>query len=236
MLLLGFHRTSQPAVLPGYPGVLCQCVRCDGQTPARPRSSGWSAIVDAWFDTLNSRCPYDAKLERCGYGVSATVKAAQDDALNKMDKMIRQFRKVSSKQPLGRTSLLPLQHGILRSSASLRGLYADFQAVCPDLEYLMTSHLNQDCLENLFSQLRGMCGANTTPDAVEARARLRILLIARSPLQAASKGRAVELEEDSNFISTGQELPHGYLSSSIGEGLDVQVHDKTAVFNACSGH
>ena len=185
-------------------------------------------MVDKWFDTMNSRSPYDAKLERCGFGISTEATAAQESALDRMDRLITQARKVSPKQPLGRTSLLPFQHGILRSSASLRGLYRDLQSVNPDLKYVMTSHLNQDCLENTFSQLRGMCGANTTPDAVEARVRLRILLMAPSPLQAVNSGRAVQLETDADFLSTGQQLQQpSYLSNATVEGLNVQVRVST---------
>ena len=68
----------------------------------------------------------------------------------------------------------------------------------------MTAHLNEDCVENCFAQLRSLCGSNTSPDAVEAHSRLRILLMAPSTLVAASSGRPVEVEASIEFISTGQ--------------------------------
>ena len=182
-------------------------------------------VIDAWFDVMNSRSPYDAKVERCGYGVTAATKARQDEALKNMDNLMRTARKATKKQPSGRRDLLPCQHGILRSNSSLRGLYADAKAMCGELAYLMTSHTNQDCVENTFSQLRSMCGANTTPDAVEGRVRLRILLMAPSPLAAVrSRGRPVEVEDATNFLSTCAE-PHrpDNLTNAAFEGLDVEV-------------
>ena len=95
---------------------------------------------------------------------------------------MKNSRKSTRRHPGGRASLLPFQRDMLRTTSSLRGLRADLSEAVPELDYLITSRLNQDCLENLFSQLRGMCGQNQHPDAVEARARLRILLMAPAPL------------------------------------------------------
>ena len=88
----------------------------------------------------------------------------------------------------------------------------------------MTAHLNEDCVENCFSQLRSLCGSNTSPDAVEAHSRLRILLMAPSTLVAASSGRPVEVEASIEFISTGQrQRPDAFVSHHVLDGLDVQV-------------
>ena len=199
------------------------------RVPGRDQQGLLVSTINKWFDVLNSRTPYDAVPERCAYGVTPEVKAKQDAALDAMDAFMRDARKVSGKQPLGRQSLLPCQHGVLRSISSLRGLYDSLQQRHPELQFLMTSRLNQDCLENLFSQLRAMCGANTTPNAVEARARLRILLMAPSPLAAVSRSRPVELEADCSYLSTGQQLEAeaeqpSFVSNAAFEGLDAQVN------------
>ena len=193
--------------------------------PHRALQAGAVRTVDAWFDTLNSHSAYNAKPERCGYGVNATSKERQDAALSSMDSLIRQARKVTGKQPTGRATLLPCQHGVIRVIASLRGLYGDLKTSCPDMQYLMTTHVNQDCIENAFSQLRGMCGSNNTPDAVEARVRIRIMLMAPSPLAAVqSRGRPVQLEEDADFLSTCAEpLQPDNLTNAAFEGLEVEV-------------
>ncbi|KAF0314365.1 Transposable element P transposase [Amphibalanus amphitrite] len=167
-------------------------------------------IIDRWFDVLNSRCVSDPKLERCGFGMSDAARAAQDAALSDMDHLASSARKAGTRRRPGSTSaLLPFQRGILRSSASLRGLYADLTSAYPDqLRYILTARLNQDCLENTFSQLRSMCGPNTHPDAVE---------------------RAVEVEAGPDFLSTGAAVTHSdTVSGSALDGLDVLFVDQTA--------
>ena len=157
--------------------------------------------IDHWFDVMNSRRTVDAKLERCAYGHSDAAKAAQDAALANMEAMTVSMRKADGDQD---SALLPFQRGILRSTSSLRGLYQDLRSSRPDLRYIMTSRLNQDCLENTFSQLRSMCGPSTHPDAVEVRQRLRILLIAPSSVSAIScPERTVAVEQSADFLSTG---------------------------------
>ena len=146
--------------------------------PRRAAQAKAVQTIDAWFDVHNSRAPYDAKDERCAYGVNPTIKTRQDEALAAMDRLIQTAKKVSKKHPSGRSAPLPCQRGVQRSNASLRGLLVDVRAACPDVRYIMTSHVIQDCVENAFSQMRSMCGSNTTPDAVEPRVRLRIMLMA----------------------------------------------------------
>lgn len=63
------------------------------------------------------------------------------------------------------------------------------------------------------------------PNAAEARVRLRILLLAPSPLVAADcRGRAVELEETSEFLTTERTDPAmENLSNVAFQGLDIRV-------------
>ena len=167
-------------------------------------------IIDRWFDVLNSRCCSDPKLERQGYGSSDAAKAAQDSALRDMEHLIANARKPGARRlpgPASAVALLPFQRGILRSTASVRGLYEDLTTAYPgQLRFILTSRLNQDCLENAFSQLRGMGGQNTNPDAVEVRQRLRAMLMAPSALRAIScPERAVEVESGpTDCLSTGR--------------------------------
>ena len=192
--------------------------------PARALQADVIRTVDAWFDVMNSRSPTDAKKERCAYGINDATKAIQDAALEKMEALMRVARKRTPKHPDGIRRPLPCQVGALRSIASLRGLYAELRGRLPQFRYLMTSRVNQDCLENTFSQLRGMCGQNQMPDAVETRSRLRIMLMAPSPLVATSgSGRAVRLETDTAYVSTGQRLQSDNLSNEALEGLQIQV-------------
>lgn len=184
---------------------------------------------DRWFDVMNSRSAADAKPERCAYGFSDAAKGDQDAALVNMEAMTANMHKAGRR---GRgdqmPALLPFQRGILRSISSLRGLYQDLQSSYTELRYIMTARLNQDCLENTFSQMRSMCGPNTHPDAVEARQRLRILLMAPSSLSAVScPERAVEVEHSTDFLSTStvpaRPPATEPLSATAPDDLDVQV-------------
>ena len=157
-----------------------------------PRRSTQAAAIltlDKWFDVFNSPVPVTPKRDWCGFGVCEEAFVAQTTALQSAEELIQSSSKFSSRTGKGRTSLPPFQNGMLRCISSLRGLNADLHSSVPQLSYLLTSRLNQDCVENVFSQLGGMYGANQTPDSAEARARLQILLIAPASLVAASSSR-----------------------------------------------
>lgn len=47
-------------------------------------------------------------------------------------------------------------------------------------EYLCTNHLCQDCLENLFSELRRRCGSNDTPDALQFGAAFKYAIVEKN--------------------------------------------------------
>ena len=72
------------------------------------------------------------------------------------------------------------------------------------LTYVMTAHLNQDLVDNFFSQIRAICGANCNPTAVKAQTRMRrMLLVAAQALTATSTadGTCVGLVTLPNFGS-----------------------------------
>ena len=74
--------------------------------------------------------------------------------LNKMEAFMKSFALFNKDGSLKETEL-PWEHGIMCSIHSTRKLYNDLVAN-GDFDFLLTSRLNQDCLENFFSGLRGM--------------------------------------------------------------------------------
>ena len=68
----------------------------------------------------------------------------------------------------------PFQKGILISIQSTMSLFKELKN--EGVDFLHTAKLNQDCLENFFSRLRGVGGNNNHPAPVEAMDRVRILL------------------------------------------------------------
>ncbi|KAF0308512.1 Transposable element P transposase [Amphibalanus amphitrite] len=122
--------------------------------------------------------------------------------------------------------LLELDRAELRVAHKLTNLHVQLHRTVPELQFVLTSHLNQDCLENCFSQIRSLGGANTTPNAVEVRSRLKVLLMAPAPQVAASSGRAVLQLEPSDLMSTSrapQQLP--CVSNEALEGLLIQFEE-----------
>ena len=84
--------------------------------PGREVQAAAVGAINKWFDTMNSRAPYDAVPERCSYGVTPEIRERQDAALDAMEAIMREARKATRKQPLGRQALLPCQQGVLRST------------------------------------------------------------------------------------------------------------------------
>lgn len=90
---------------------------------------------------------------------------------------------ITSMRVCERNKLLPFQKGISLCCQSLPGLFEHLKQmyVIDDhpIEYLLTSRLNQDVLENCFSFLRGMGGANNHPNALDIRNRLRWYILGK---------------------------------------------------------
>ena len=195
--------------------------------PRRGTQAAAVETVDKWFDVFNSRAPYASKPTKSAYGVTPSCQAAQDAALSACEELLKKARKCTGGTLRTRKAMLPFQAGVLRCITSLRGLADDLRSSVEGFSFIMTARLNQDCVENLFSQIRSMGGANQMPDAAEFRARLRMLLMAPAPLVAASsRGCAVQLEDDPEFLTTGQlqcDDSTRCISNEALEGVNIPV-------------
>ena len=124
-------------------------------------------ITNNWFDVMNSRVIYDKKTLSCAFGIN---NQEQVMALEKMEQIIRTM-KINTK-----SSLLPFQKGILISINSIQGLF-NVLKTSHGIQFIFTTHVNQDNLENLFSCLRALTSNYQHPSPVEVLRRLRILMI-----------------------------------------------------------
>ena len=70
---------------------------------------------------------------------------------------------------------------------------------CHNFEFLLTNRLNQDCLENLFSIIRGKGGKRDNPDAREFRAAYRQVVFDQILLP--SQGSNCEMDRDGILLS-----------------------------------
>jgi len=116
-------------------------------------------LVNDWFDLLNSINLYGNNTTAYGEDIKK-----QNETLDKMDNFIKEMR------VHGKRSLMQFQKGILLTNQSLRNLYQDMKENF-GLTYILTRRLNQDVLENLFSFLRGMGGANDHPTPLDFKYR-----------------------------------------------------------------
>jgi hypothetical protein len=87
----------------------------------------------------------------------------------------------ASQHPLRkiRKSRIQFQNGILISINSIKGLYKDMKEKY-NLSFILTHRLNQDLLENYFSQIRLKGGANDHPTPLNCLQRMRLIILGRS--------------------------------------------------------
>ena len=158
-------------------------------------------IVNSWFDTMNSGFLYNANKERCGFGVNFSI---QMTALDNMERLVKTMKFGGNRQ-----TMLPFQKGILVSIKSMRALFADITSLYPSIFFILTRRLNQDCLENYFSQLRGLGANDSHPSPVKAIHRIRSLTLVKNAASLVNNP-AVLTEEEQTPISA----PFGPTSST----------------------
>ena len=102
---------------------------------------------------MNSRVEFNPNPLLCG------MKSGIDGfnhlkVLDRMEGFLKRFDVFDSHGKL-KTARDPWEIGILCSIYATRALYKDLVVQGP-FKYLLTARLNQDCLENFFSRIRGV--------------------------------------------------------------------------------
>lgn len=72
---------------------------------------------------------------------------------------------------------LPYRNGYIMSIRSVLGC---FEYLKGNVQYVVTSKFNQDCLENLFSQIRELGLFYEQPQPSEFKHRLRLLILGKN--------------------------------------------------------
>lgn len=109
-------------------------------------------------------------------------------------------------------ALQTFQKGILMSITSMKLLRSKMEEKF-GLRFLLTHRLNQDCLENIFCQVRGKSGANDHPSPVECLQRIKAIMLGKNP--------GVALHSHSNTI---EQDPEEYVSAKFMNILSEQNH------------
>lgn len=101
-------------------------------------------MINIWFDILNSYSPSASVQTKRPYGTNFEN---QNQILNTAIETFKSMRVIS------KNSLQIFQKGAIISTTSVQHLFQDLKERY-GISYILTHRLNQDCLENLFSQVK----------------------------------------------------------------------------------
>lgn len=144
--------------------------------PEKPSVARFFTIINEGFDILNSRIPKDPKNNlKSGFGLLEKIQTKKLEELADLIGSMR-FQRIGKDGKEISKLPLPCQLGFLISISSLTQLFKDLRKNL-NVTYILTSHLNQDCLESFFSKIRSIGGPNSNPCASEFRYRYRMVLL-----------------------------------------------------------
>ena len=136
-----------------------------GAIDPNARTTAWLCEeLNKWFDLMTNRVYKAALFENSG-------KLAM---LQHMLSVVKQLKVVGRNG--SSVALKPWQKGMLLSTNTVLSLHRELVAN-GDYTFLLTCRLTQDCLENLFSQIRGMGDAH--PSAVRFRMSLKHITVSQ---------------------------------------------------------
>ena len=117
--------------------------------------------------------------------------------LNEMEEIVKKMYFIDKKT--GRLVQKPFQKGLLVSIRSIIELFKELKS--DGLQYLLTTRVNQDVLENSFSSLRYMGGNNTHPSASNFCKRIGLLCDSKN-IHFVATNPYVKYSEESQFLSS----------------------------------
>lgn len=176
--------------------------------PEKAIQAEFIELANNWFDVLNSRTKFDKNRLSCGFGVHF------EEQKQVLESMIEASLALKCDS---RVKTAPFQRGIIISSKSLLGLFEELREK-REVEFILTSHLNQDCLENFFSRIRAMGGTYNHPTTVECINRIKNLIIGRAS-DLVIPSAAVAMEKDDCEII---EKKSGFLTQKITKTIEIQ--------------
>lgn len=139
----------------------CYALGNDVENPCE--TADFFNLVNDWFDIFNSKLSTANSIQTTQpYGKQLSI---QRGILAKMSKIM-------DAKDIAGTYMLPFQKGILVNNVSLDGLHS-YLAEKYGLEYILTSRLNQDILENFFGAMRSRGGQFDHPTPLQFKYRLR---------------------------------------------------------------
>ena len=120
----------------------------------------------------------------------------------------------------GKLTRKPFQCGIIVSIRSTLALYQELKD--ENVQYVLTTRLNQDCLENLFSLLRFLGGHGAHPTPIQVMDRIRKICLTKSVNIVLDQANVEQSDQD-QFIT----------AEIVGQmdGLNIIDHKKSPLYS-----
>lgn len=149
-------------------------------------------LINNWFDLMNVRHPNDRRTPfTTPYGLALEE---QDSLLNKV------YDKILSMRCTGKFGLQIFQKAMLMQINATKVLLKILQQ--NGLKYILTCKINQDALENLFSQLRGRGGLDDHPTPLNALYRLRMMILGKNPGITSNQTNTTHVYDEEFMVAT----------------------------------
>lgn len=162
-----------------------------GETELAQNTSYFIGLVNKWFDIMNSYIPRK-------YGEPFQKPYGHD--LEKQDLILEDMKNVMATMRCnGKKTQQLFQKGCIISITSLQELYKELRNTY-GIEYILTHRLNQDCLENMFSQIRSRGGLDDHPSPLAAVYRLRMIILGKTQGMLQNNTNTNNPEDDTETI------------------------------------
>uniref|UniRef100_A0A1B6CHC7 Transposable element P transposase n=1 Tax=Clastoptera arizonana TaxID=38151 RepID=A0A1B6CHC7_9HEMI len=149
-------------------------------------------MFNDWFDVLNASSPFTSQKEKCAFGVHFIYQKKILDEMSNFKNETLVF---------GHKCKLPFQTGILVTNKSLLYLYT-YLSQSHKFQFVLTSKLNQDVLENFFSIIRSMVRTNDLPDASQFITRMRWFIMGKHCTTVMSVKHNIEPDNEECLASS----------------------------------
>jgi hypothetical protein len=151
------------------------------------------AETNDWFDVMNSHI-----VDVFGFpckGAYGLHEHQQNAALDTFMHTVETMRCCT------KNSMQEFQKGIVMSTKSIKNLLVDVRSRF-GMTYLLTHRLNQDALENTFSQLRTNGGLNDHPTPLNALYRLRMIILGKNAAMVQNNLNTEDKTQDEYLLAT----------------------------------
>lgn len=150
-------------------------------------------LMDQWFDLVNVRVPSNSEYlpYKTPYGKYLNEQNALLSTVSETIGTMKSLKVNKKGQEQGFKQVF--QKGVQMHTCALKLLYNNVYNL--GVKYILTHKVNQDALENLFSQLRTRGGNNDHPSPLQAIHHLRMIILGKNPGTLNTNTRNENMEE-----------------------------------------